>query len=434
MVFTLGYLNNTLVFNENTLCDNCCDAFIAVTDDTFGARNQAGLTAAGTVRWDATQSVRIDDVVKTSTTIYRAQSNGVQRQTLSNGAIDNLTALNTNGIDVDSSGNIYIAHARSGGVSVTKINSSGTSQWTYDTGGNALKIKLNADESQVAVVGDRADNGGGDKTLWVLAAADGAESYTFHDADDPTSTVSVDWDAFGNVYIVSPGGNQGCYKIDSSPARVWQWDVCTEAVGPCVDLDTYPHVVTDSINVYLSTSSSGLFALTVRGDVSSGEGREVWQSAEGGMAAAALDAAGNLYAIEGASGDVHSIDPSTGSTIWTASAVLADGTSIHAGTKPGALLWACNNTYIIGDIVDHDGTPYECTLGHISCGDVVWSATNWTIGDRCFYPSQNETNAYILENNNKTGADTSPPDTDVDWVADNEEPGTGNNWANYWDS
>ncbi len=432
MTFQLGYKNGALVYTDGQLCDNCCDAFIAVIDDQFGAKNEAGLTASGTVRWDKVRSAWIRDVVKTATLIYRAQSGGVTRYSLSNGFVDKLTTLNCNGIDVDSSGNVYIAHLRAGGVSVTKVNSAGTSQWTYDTGGNALKIKLNADESEVAVVGNRADNGGGNKTLWVLATSDGAEQWSFHDADNPPSVVSVDWDAFGNVYIVAPTGGTGCYKISDAPARVWQWDTCTGQVDPCVDLSTYTHVTTDSVYVYLSQNVGGgsVIALTVRGDVATGEGRQLW-AGQGG-AAAALDAEGNLYTIR-PNGDVYSIDPSDGATIWTAGSVLAAGFAIHAGSKSGALPWACNNTYIVGDLTDH-ASVYQCKLDHISCGDEVWQAKNWMIGDRCFYPTQTETNAYKLTNSNKTSADTATPDLDADWILDNDEPGTGNNWTDYWDA
>jgi len=430
MTFELGYKNSGLVFTDGQLCDNCCDAFIAVTDDAFGG-NLAGLTALGTVRWQGSVSAFVRDVVKTSTTIYRAQHSGVVRASLSNGYIDTLTTLNCNGIDVDSSGNIYIAHLRAGAVSVTKVNSAGVSQWTYDTGGNALKIKLNADESQVAVVGDRADNGGGNKTLWVLATSDGVEQWTFHDADNPASTVSVDWDAFGNVYIVVPVGFGGCRKIDSSPAQVWQWDICTEVVEACIDLLTYTHVVTDSVYVYLSvgTGSGSVMALTVCGDVGSGEGRRVWGGLGG--AAAALDANGNLF-TDSPGGDVYSIDPSTGDTIWTASSVRAALLSIHAGSKPGALPWGCNNTYIEGDLVDNGGTVYQCKANHISCGPEIWHAKVWTVGDRCYWLNVNDL-VYILENNNKDGDDTTPPDADADWVEDNDEPGVGNHWADYWD-
>ncbi len=420
---TLGYKNGALVRSDGRLCTNCCDALIAVTGSAM-----AGLTASGTVRWD--DVVGAYDIVKTSAVIYSAVGNGVRRYTLSGAFTDKLTALNTRGIDVDSSGNIYIAHVRAGGVSVTKVNSAGASQWTYDTGGNALKIKLNADESQVAVVGDRADNGGGNKTLWVLATTDGAEQWTYQDAHNPLTVVSVDWDSFGNVYIVDPRGTAGCYKISSAPARVWQWDVCTEAGGVCTDLSTYAHVTTDSVNVYLSISSTGvMYALTVRGDA--GEGREVWDGIST-VAASALDSGGSLYTVS-PGGDVQEIDPSDGSVIWTAGSVLGTGLAIHAGSKAGALPWACGNNYIAGDLSDHGGTTYQAKLPHISCGDALWAAGNYTIGDRVYYPSQTTDNAYRLTNSNKTGADTDPPGTDADWIADNDEPGAGNNWTDYWD-
>lgn len=424
MVFRLNYKSDSLIFAGGQLCDNCCPADIVVTGFVI-----AGLSSAGAVQWNSGGG---NDIVKTDSTIYAATNTGVRRYTLSGAYIDTLTALTCNGIDVDLSGNVYIAHNRSGGVSVTKVNSAGVTQWTYDTGGNALAIKLNRTESKVAAVGDRADNGGGDKTLWVLATSNGAAQWTFHPST-PWLLVSVDWDAFGNVYVVNPQGFTGLTKISTAPAIVWQWNMCTEAVGPCSDFNTYAHVTTDSINVYLTidTGSVGIRALTVRGDPASSEGRELWTGA-GGIAGT-VDADGNLYTVDH-SENAHRLDPSDGSTIWTAAAVVSVSLSIHAGTKPTPLPWNCNTTYIIGDLVIHVGTIYQCSANHISCGDEVWQAQNWTIGDRCFYPTQTENNAYRLTNNNKTAGDINTPDTDVDWIEDNDEPGSGNNWTDYWDT
>ncbi len=432
---TLRYKNGTLIRSGGQLCTNCCDALVAAAGIHFSTASAAGLTGAGSVLWIIVGGT-IRDVVRTATTIYYAiATTSVSRWTLSGVFIDTITSLNCNGIDVDSDGNVYIAHNRSGGVSVTKVNSSGTSQWTYDTGGHALAIKLNADESEIAVVGDRADNGGGNKTLWVLAASNGVEQWTFQDSPTDTKAASVDWDAVGNVYITIPEtaipfSVGGCRKIDSSPAVVWRWDafsVLTTVV--------YSRVITDNVNVYVSYHSVGhenLVGLTVAGNVGTAEGVVAWPNADGGEAAA-LDADGNLYSISDG-GDVFSIDPSDGATLWTASSAVDTGTSIHAGSKPSPLPWSCSNTYIIGDIVDNGGAAYPCSAPHISCGDALWAAGDYTIGDRVFYPTQTVNNAYRLTNSNKTGADTTPPDSDADWIADNDEPGSGNNWTDYWDT
>ncbi len=356
---TLRYKNGALVRADGRLCTNCCDALIAPA-----GTDAAGVSGAGAVLWTISGGA-IRDVVRTSSLIYCGISTGVSRWTLSGASVDTITSLNVNGIDVDSSGNVYIAHNRAGGVSVTKVNSSGASQWTYDTGGKALKIKLNADETEVAVVGERADNGGGNKTLWVLAAADGSERWTFQRDPNDLEAVSVDWDLAGNVYICTPEtaipvNLGGVHKINSTPALVWNFN----SFSPIGGVRTYHHVATDNVFVYVSyTAVAPTIENFVAVNVS--DGSVAWAPAEGG-AAAALDSDGNLYAIN-AAGDVFSIDPSNGDTLWTAASVLDSGSSIHAGSKPGALPWACGQDYVVGDIRRHGGAIYECNTDHTSC-------------------------------------------------------------------
>jgi hypothetical protein len=107
-------------------------------------------------------------------------------------------------------------------------------------------------------------------------------------------------------------------------------------------------------------------------------------------------------------------------------------------------IWALNKSYSEGDWTRHtgavftgpttgsavDGLDYRCIQDHCSGGCVIWLADDWTIGDRC----RHEGNAYKLIGDDKTPADTDPPDVDTDWQLDNDEPGVGNAWEDYWDT
>lgn len=90
--------------------------------------------------------------------------------------------------------------------------------------------------------------------------------------------------------------------------------------------------------------------------------------------------------------------------------------------------WALETTYADGDGTRHKEIDYQAILGHCAGGCVNWVAATWTIGDRCRYLGH----AYILANSDKTSGDTTPPTTDGDWSLDDDEPGVGNAWENYW--
>lgn len=103
--------------------------------------------------------------------------------------------------------------------------------------------------------------------------------------------------------------------------------------------------------------------------------------------------------------------------------------------------WALDTNYSRGGWARHtvaatlgpgvvpDGFDYRCIQDHCSGGCVHWAAGTWTIEDRCRWNGH----AYKLSGNNKTSGDTDPPNVDTDWQLDDDEPGVGNAWENYWD-
>ena len=94
--------------------------------------------------------------------------------------------------------------------------------------------------------------------------------------------------------------------------------------------------------------------------------------------------------------------------------------------------WALEKSYSSADYTRHGDKDYRAIEGHCAGGCTAWSATDWTIGDRCKY-GYPTLNAYILTTNNKTSSDTTTPAADADWELDNDEPGVGNAWENYWE-
>jgi hypothetical protein len=91
--------------------------------------------------------------------------------------------------------------------------------------------------------------------------------------------------------------------------------------------------------------------------------------------------------------------------------------------------WALNNIYTAGEGTDHSDEDYMCKVKHCAGGCITWAVGDWNIGARCRHAD----NAYKLQNIDKTPSDTSNPSIDGDWALDNDEPGVGNAWANYWE-
>lgn len=92
--------------------------------------------------------------------------------------------------------------------------------------------------------------------------------------------------------------------------------------------------------------------------------------------------------------------------------------------------WALFTGYADGDGTRHNDTDYLAILAHCAGGCVQWTPATWSINDRCRY----ENHAYLLQSNDKTSGDTTPPNFDSDWVLDDDEPGVGNAWETYWET
>lgn len=128
------------------------------------------------------------------------------------------------GLDVDSSGNVYICGTRTGSPpkSIWKLNSAGEVQASYDTGSLVRKIRADND-GNVYAVGSSDSSGNG---IWRFDASLSLLNSYYGSAN------GVDVDA-NNVYVAAAGV---AYKLTKSLVNVWTYTLTTGyAIGIAVD-------------------------------------------------------------------------------------------------------------------------------------------------------------------------------------------------------
>ncbi len=285
--------------------------------------------------------------------------------------------VTANGVAVDSSGNIYIAHLIKDSEVVSKYNSAGVKQWGVDTGNGAYGIALSYDELHVGVVGGNQ--------AWSLNANTGAEEWEYNATQVVSHNIyGVCFDAFGNMYI---GTHQTrtfiqVRKLDTGGNNVWGSGEVSS--GDAQGYNIYSLVI-DHATGYLygawedtlATRLARVFKIDIT------DGTVIWKVASSGTnnmkgRQVAIDSDDNLFAARGGGSE---IDKTDGSAIWEIDSV--DRSVVACEGKTAVPNWDDLTVYIVGDIVIYDGTIYECIQNHIA-------------GD------------------------------------DDEKPGVGVNWENYW--
>lgn len=183
-------------------------------------------------------------------------------------------ALITNtGIAVDEPGNVYISHDVTGGKTHRKLNSSGTEQWSYDSG---------------------------------ISTAQGNRRIS----------VSLDGSAIYLTHNLTSGTNYGLTKLNSSGSEVWR--VTLPNNGYCC-------AVSNQADFVYVGYDGGFRKLTSAGS-------EVWSVSIGDIVRGiSVDLVGNVYvAYERVSSKTHAKYTSSGSETWSFDAG-ADGRDIVAG-------------------------------------------------------------------------------------------------------
>ena len=281
--------------------------------------------------------------------------------------------------------------------------------------------------------------------VWVLNTSNGSEVISLPIIYSYRWVRRLAWDAFDNFYVLcdhntGSSPTTALCKYDIAGNKIWHW-FTMNGWSMAVGID----------NVYVGSKALGTedsVACLSKGEypASAEEPIERWSIAGRGCCVA-LDPTGRLFTFSSEC-NLREIDPSNGNILdtWTNPHDFTDPTDgwrypdICAGQINIVPAWACNTLYEAGDIVTHnasgDDEIYQCILAHTSCGPEEWVPKVWTIGDRCYYPTQTGDNTWILENNNKTGGDASPPGGDIDWASDNDEPDgepTPAPWEDYWE-
>ncbi len=108
-------------------------------------------------------------------------------------------------------------------------------------------------------------------------------------------------------------------------------------------------------------------------------------------------------------------------------AEMADEIFVPPDKQDDVIAWADDTAYAPADNVYHGGPTvyYQCIQAHTSGGDGDWSAGTYSLGDRRVHSG----NVWIVV----VASTTEEPDTGTDWELDNDEPGVGNAWQNYWE-
>ena len=431
------------VHNGTDLCVRCCDAQLVCASYRQNEWNFVGLNKDGDIFWrfEGQSHPRHPHVVGGH--IYLSgYAAAIKKYSLEGNLMQTFPYDASIDCCVDSSGNVYSAGFRYGNKTIRKYNSSGVLQWSVDTVQECYSIALNFDETMVVAAGDLYTVGGPPYyNLWVFATSNGAEVMKVGIGYNNKFVLHVGWDAWDNIFVLldqntgsTPVGK--LVKIDIDGDQLW-W----------VGTSYQRSMAIDEFYIYMNTRNGYVKCYTKCEDPATpGSPLLVWSVGDGteendhGSDGICLTEDGRLFTIA-RNGTVRELDPSNGDILATYENVF-DHTIPDDGWRYediGSVItnfvatWALSNQYYAGVVAIWDGEIYRSLVKHISGGDAqwVWGGT-YAIGDRCYWMDPNDT-AYILENNAKGAADTTPPSSDVDWVEDDDEPGVGNNWEDYWE-
>jgi hypothetical protein len=323
----------------------------------------------------------------------------------------------SNGIDVDSSGNVYVAGYSNNGADndylTVKFDSSGNYVWnvTYDGGqGSDVAYDVAVDSSGNVYVTGYSDTGPYYDLYTIKYDTNGNEVWnvTYSGGEGNDVGGGVDVDDSGNVYVAGQsriGGNYDFYtiKYDSSGNEVWNasFDDGNQDYGNDVAVDS-------SGNVYV-TGKSGTDYVTVKFDSS---GNYVWNatynSGNDEPNGVDVDDSGNVY-VTGSSNAgsdyfYHTIKyDSSGNEVWS---VNYDDDSDDRGY--GIAVDSSGNVYVTG--YSNNGVDQDfMTIKYNSSADEQWTMT--------YDSGNNENGAGIYVDNSGnvyvTGSSNNGVDADV---------------------
>lgn len=144
------------------------------------------------------------------------------------------TGINAaNDVTIDGSGNVFIVFDRSSNVTVRKLNSSGVSQWSYDTDAKSVHspsfaghgiILDSSDNVFVALSENRLETA----TVWKLNSS-GSFQWLYDTGG--THAHGIDVDGSDNVYVAGyRGSNKSIWKLDNNGNLLWSDDTSNQTL------------------------------------------------------------------------------------------------------------------------------------------------------------------------------------------------------------
>jgi hypothetical protein len=256
-------------------------------------------------------------------------------------------SANVNGVDFDSSGNIYTVSNRLSNLTTRKYDSLGNILWSVDHGADVSCIKVDS-SANVYTAGSQTTG-----TVRTTRKYDTSGTLLWS-VDHGAIVSGIDVDANGNVYTAGNrvvGTVNPIKKYDSSGNLLWSYDHGLNCFGITVD----PTGVTPS--VYIAGNRSSTIPSTRK---LSGTGSVIWSADHGASVGGA--GTGNVIAIDGTDGNVytngvlssnftHRKYGPTGSLIWS-----VDGRDGTTGAGFGIDVDNSGNVYGVNWIISSTGT------------------------------------------------------------------------------
>jgi len=327
------------------------------------------------LRWAKDIGISPRDVAVSGSYAYFCGSTignkNIWKRYTSNGNVANsfLAGIHLYSIDIDSSGNIYIAGDPyiPASANAWALNSSGAVIWTYNTFSSYLfDIKVDSD-GYVYLAGYCDRN---KKTVWKVKGISAAEEKVWgYNTMSVPRDVAVD--SSGNVYIagvrVQVGGTWGnVWKLNSSGILQWKADT---APGGTVDEDANGIAIDSSGKVYVACKRyNNKNIRQFNSDGSSG-----WSADTTGAYTykVAIDSSGNIYVTGNTVGDIN---------LWkyssTGEPLQSITIDVDLGRTYAIIIDEFGNIYVSGDYFNGGGNVIKTTIWKLnSAGEILWSYT-----------------------------------------------------------